>query len=195
MKPCFSPATQLIDVIACYGKDGRPCIASVFPPLYLRLSLFHFPPATKGTVDSGQIHKPYCSITHWSIWGSIQLHCLHNWSRPLCCGKHFTRLASILINSLLLIMYLIDQFGPRVNWSIILIFFFFCRGIKWGANCSGLNVCFACSLGYCNELPNDLPSSGVMRYHSKYGVSLKHDTNAKRQGLSVFQNKGKDHIV
>lgn len=141
-------------------------------------------------MDSGQIHKPYCSIKHWSIWGSIQLHCLHNWSRPLCCGKHFTRLASILINSLLLIMYLIDQFGPRVNWSIILIFFFFCRGIKWGANCSELNVYFACSLGYCNELPNDLRSSGVMRYHSKYGVLLNHDTNAKRQGLSVLSRQG-----
>lgn len=92
--------------------------------MHLRLSRFHSPPVTKRQWTCGLIHMAHCSITHWSIWGSIQLHWQHNWSWSLCCGKHFTQRASILINSLLLIMYLIDQFGSWVNWSIILIFFF-----------------------------------------------------------------------
>lgn len=114
-----------------YGnKDGRASPTSDLISTASQTFTFHsFSVCYKGTVDSGQIHKPYCSIVHWSIWGSIQLHWPHNWSRPLCCGKHFTRLASILINSLLLIMYLIDQFGPWVNWSIILIFFCCCCGV------------------------------------------------------------------
>lgn len=120
----------------CFCCNKNVClIFTVFSGLTLSFFICY-----KGTVNSGQIHTPYCSITDWSKWGSIQLHWPHNWSRPLCCGKHFTRLASILINSLLLIMYLIDQFGPWVNWSIILIFFFpffLACGVKWGADCSG----------------------------------------------------------
>lgn len=116
---------------------GRACLTSALISTVSQAFMLSFSVCYKGTVGTGQIHKAYCSITHWSLWGSIQLHWPHNWSPPLCCGKHFTQLASILINSLLLIMYLIDQFGPWVNWSIILIFFF--CGIKWGANCSGLN--------------------------------------------------------
>lgn len=162
-------------------------ISTVSQAFTLSFSIYY-----QGTVDSGQIYKPYCSITHWSIWGSIQLHWPHNWSLPLCCGKHFTGLASILINSLLLIMYLIDQFGPRVNWSIILIFFFFLFffvrcGVKWGANCSGLNVWFYYSLHYC------LPSLEVVGDYSKYDFFLLNDVTMmlmqNRQRLSVFQHK------
>lgn len=169
-------------------KMAEPVSPQSWSPLYLWLSLFHSPSATKGQRTVGRSISPIAP-SHIDPYGAL-FNCI-GCTIDLCCGKHFTRLASILVNSLLLIMYFIDQFGPRVNWSIILIFFFFffwC-GIKWGTSCSGLNVCFSCSLRYCKESINDLPSSEVIRYHSKYAVLLKHVTNANnRQAWSVFAN-------
>lgn len=105
---------NLFDPAAVAGKDGVAVIAAVSHTLACSLSIWY-----KETVDTRPIHKVYCSITHRSMRDSIQLHWQHDWSRLLCCGKHFTQRASMLINSPLLIMYLIDQFGPWVNASII----------------------------------------------------------------------------
>lgn len=102
------------DHAAAAVKDGVAVIWAVAHTFTCSLSIWY-----KETVDTRPIHKVYCSITHWSIRDSIQLHWQRDWSRLLCCGKHFTQRASILINSPLLIMYLIDQFGPWVNASII----------------------------------------------------------------------------
>ena len=122
---------------------------------------------------------------HWSIWGSIQLHWQHNWSQSLCCGKHFTQRASILINSLLLIMYLIDQFGPWVNWSIILIYFFFfflwC-GIKWGAICSG---CLVVVLSVLLQWVSNWSAYPLWFHRWWFMKSCHYDINAKQAEISV----------
>jgi len=80
-------------------------------PLYLRLSLFHSLSATKGQWTVCRSINPIAP-SHIDPYGALFNYIGCTIDLGLCCGKHFTRLASILIDSLLLIMYFIDQFGP-----------------------------------------------------------------------------------
>lgn len=109
-------------------RDGPSLIWS---SLYLRFCfflfflLFHSSSATKGQWTVG---RSICPIAPSDIdlYGAL-FKCIGCTIDPglYAAVNILTLPASILINILLLIMYLIDQFGPWVNWSIILIFFLF----------------------------------------------------------------------